>query len=71
MNTAEQYLSGRANLANDGCPSSPSDTPAKVHNESSIQHNIDAVADDGGPQGGPGVPQPPEYPLHFMAIVFA
>ncbi len=69
--TAEQCASNKANLTNDGSPSSPSNTPAKVHDEDSIQHNIDRVAENGGPQGRSGVPQPPKYPLQCMGTVFA
>lgn len=62
---SKQFVSRKADLANEGGPSSPCDAPAKVHNEDSIQYNIDPIADDGSPQGGLGVSQTPKHPLQF------
>lgn len=64
----KKYVSSKADLANDGGPSRPCDAPAKVHNKNSIQHNIDPIADDGGPQGGLGVSQPPKHPLQLKGM---
>lgn len=64
-------ISSTADLANDGGPCSPSDTPAEIHDENSIKHNIDSVADDGSPQRGLGITKAPEHPLQCNTTLFA
>ena len=53
-----------ADLANDGGPGCTPPTPPKVHDEQSIQQNIDSVADESCPQGRFGVTQATEDTLY-------